>query len=274
MMEAQEQDDEDDLIEELTPTLHQESADNFATTVKTIFSSRNLAGTNSILHTRSRGHGIFSTNTNAVEEERPGVADDPAVLSDTPSTHQHDQTSEHDRGVLNQTPATTNPVTNEADEDLTANDAADFEIVDGVDPCQVTDLVLFPAIGKSSLKKRLDVADREEYVTFETETSAGKNHIAEVETDRCKRVVLEHFPKSTELSPAFLSVDLGDEFDALHNGQVGPVDAILVVQIVRFQKISEDFLARSWSWTYQSWHPRRERVCPTCLDHEEGWDHI
>jgi len=38
MMKDQEEYDEDDLIEELAPTLHEESHCNFATSVKSIFS--------------------------------------------------------------------------------------------------------------------------------------------------------------------------------------------------------------------------------------------
>lgn len=134
MVEDQEQENEDDLVEELTPSLHQESRSDLATTVKAILFGRDLAGTDRVFHTGCGSHWIFTTNTDAVEEQRPCVADDPAVLVDTPSSSKHEKTDEHDSGILNETPATTNPVTNDTDEDLTNNDTDDFEIGESVEP--------------------------------------------------------------------------------------------------------------------------------------------
>jgi hypothetical protein len=119
MVEAKQQDNEQDLVEELTPTLHQESAGNLAATVQAVLFRRDLAGTNSVLHTTGRSHGIFTTcrrlarrtmdtrrslaltNTNAIEEQRPGVADNPAILSDSPGRGKHQKTDKHDCGILN-----------------------------------------------------------------------------------------------------------------------------------------------------------------------------
>lgn len=118
-MEDEEQDDEDDLVEELTPTLHQESARNLAPTVESIVLGGDLAGAYSILHTRSRGHGVLSTDADAVEEEGPSVADDPTFQADTPRCSQHEQADEHDGSILDKTPSTTEVVTKITNEDLT-----------------------------------------------------------------------------------------------------------------------------------------------------------
>ena len=118
-MENQKQDDQDNLVGQLTPSLHQESARDLSATVQTVVLGRNLPGTNGILHTGGRGHGVFTANTDSVEEERPDVADDPAVLSDTPGGGKHEKTDKHDDGVLDETMATAQPVTENTDEDLT-----------------------------------------------------------------------------------------------------------------------------------------------------------
>jgi hypothetical protein len=52
---------------------------------------------------------VALTNTNAVEEQRPSIADNPAILGDTPGSGKHDQTEEHDGSILDKTPTTTNP---------------------------------------------------------------------------------------------------------------------------------------------------------------------
>src|SRR5947207_7501085 len=48
---------------------------------------------------------------------------------------------------------------------LTDDDAADFEIVDGVDPPPVADFERLPAGGEDGLEEWLDVADGEQDVT-------------------------------------------------------------------------------------------------------------
>ena len=100
-MEDEEQEDQNDLVEELTPTLHQESACDFSTSVETIFLGRDFAGTDGVLHTRCSSHRVLTTNTDPVEEERPDVADHPSILSDTPCRGQHDKPDKHDCGILN-----------------------------------------------------------------------------------------------------------------------------------------------------------------------------
>jgi hypothetical protein len=78
-VEDEEKKDEDDLVEPLTPTLHQEGRRDLATSVKTIITGRDLARANSIFHSGGGGHRVFSSDSDAVEEQRPNVADNPAV---------------------------------------------------------------------------------------------------------------------------------------------------------------------------------------------------
>lgn len=109
-VEDQQEKDENSLVGELSPTLHGEGTDDGTTTVKTILSGGDLARSVSVLHTNGGGHGVLTTDTDGVEEERPHVTDNPTVLGKTPSGSKHDKTDEHDDGVLNQTPATTDTV--------------------------------------------------------------------------------------------------------------------------------------------------------------------
>ena len=165
MMEDQEKDDQDDLVEELTPTLHQERAGDFATTMQTILLGGYFSGSNGVLHARCRSHGVLAANPDTVEEESPHIADDPAVLRNAPCCSKHDKTNEHDRRILNQTPSTAYPVTNEADQNLTNDDTTDLEIVDCLSPRLVANLVAFPTRGESGLQKWSYIANGEEDVS-------------------------------------------------------------------------------------------------------------
>jgi hypothetical protein len=117
-VEDQKQDNQDDLVGKLSPTLHQESAGDFTTTVQTIVLSRHLSGSDSVLHTSGGCHGVLSSDTYAIEEESPHVADDPAFLRYTPCCCKHQKTDEHDDRVLDETMTTTKPITENTDEDL------------------------------------------------------------------------------------------------------------------------------------------------------------
>jgi hypothetical protein len=100
------------------------------------------------------------TDTNAVEEQRPGVANDPAVLSDSPGRGKHQKTDKHDCGILDQTPSSTEPVvqpskkcpsslsrtvhipvTDNSNQNLTNNDTADLEIIDRIEPLSIANFV-------------------------------------------------------------------------------------------------------------------------------------
>lgn len=69
VVEDQEENDQYDLIEELTPTLHKESTSDLSATVQSVFFSRDLARSYSIFHSGCSSHGVFSPHANTVEEE-------------------------------------------------------------------------------------------------------------------------------------------------------------------------------------------------------------
>lgn len=108
VVEDQQEDDQDDLVEELAPSLHQESGGDIAATVKTVLLGRDPPRSGGILHGRRGGHGVLSSNTNTIDEEGPGVANNPSVQRRTPRRDQHDQTQQHDHSILNETPTTSN----------------------------------------------------------------------------------------------------------------------------------------------------------------------
>ena len=85
-MEDEQKQNEEDLVKELASTLHQESTGDFSTTMQAVFLCRNLTGTDGVLHTRRGCHGIFASNTDTVEEQSPGVADNPTILGGRPRT--------------------------------------------------------------------------------------------------------------------------------------------------------------------------------------------
>ena len=92
---------QDGLVEELTPTLHQEGHGHFTSTVETVLPRRDFARSGGVLHGGGSSHGVFSTNTDAVEHQGEGVADDPSVQGDTPRSSEHEKTTKHNQGVLN-----------------------------------------------------------------------------------------------------------------------------------------------------------------------------
>ena len=181
MVEDEQAEDQQGLVKELAPTLHEEGAGDLSATVKTVLLGRDPAGTDGILHTGRCSHGVLSADTDAIEKERPDVADDPAILCHTPGCRKHYQTQGHDGSILDQTPATANPVTDNTNENLTYSqsirfegneekpltndDTADFEIVDAGDPSFAAGFEGLPAIGEGSLEKRFDVANGEQDVT-------------------------------------------------------------------------------------------------------------
>ncbi|KAI7724295.1 hypothetical protein KC322_g23 [Hortaea werneckii] len=120
----------DNLVKELTPSLHKEGRSDFAATVQTVLASRNLASANSILHARGGGHRIFTTDSDAAETE-----------------------------------ASAEPIADNADKDLTNDDTNDFQILDGLRPGLVASGVVFPAVSESSRKQRLDTSTGNDHVT-------------------------------------------------------------------------------------------------------------
>lgn len=56
------------------------------------------------------------------------------------------------------------PVTQKAHQNLTNNDTNDFQVLHGVDPLLIANLVGIPTVTEHMLEERLDVSDREQHV--------------------------------------------------------------------------------------------------------------
>jgi hypothetical protein len=229
--------------------------------METIFTGGQSSGADSILHGGCGSDGILTTDTEAlsrksvsryeqgwkkegfthtVEEERPGVEDDPALEGCTPTSSEHDKTEEHDNSVLDETPTTTDPVTDDTNANLTGHDTDDLEISDGRQPASAFGSLLAPALRPSGSEERFEVTDTEKDVTFETETGTGKDGIAEVPADRSERVLLHHTTNGLELRHCLFVLRVVDKGESLGEGKVGPVDSLLGVQVIRVGEVAED----------------------------------
>jgi hypothetical protein len=113
-MKNEKEQDQDYLVEELSPTLHQEGTGDFATPMKTVLLRGHLARTYGVFHAGCGSHWILATDANTVEEERPDIANDPTVLRYSPCCCKHDEAEEHNSRILDQAPSATNPITNDA----------------------------------------------------------------------------------------------------------------------------------------------------------------
>lgn len=133
--------------------------------------------------------------TDTVEEQRPSVADDPAVEVDSPRSREHDlqsesdcevsthvssllkgethQTERHDEGVLDETELPSDPISLESDKDLTDDDTQDLKVLNGVDPPNLADDSCAPAGRPDGLEERLEISDREEGRSLGEETHTG-----------------------------------------------------------------------------------------------------
>jgi hypothetical protein len=159
MVEDDEQKDQENLVEKLSPTLHQEGTGDLSTTVETIFASADSTRPDSILHARGCRHRIFASYADAIDEQAPGVKNDPAFLSYTPCSGEHDKTEQHDNGVLDQAPSSTEPgmcewsehglnlqhnslpVTDNSHKYLPEDDAYDLKVIDRSNPVGAADLI-------------------------------------------------------------------------------------------------------------------------------------
>lgn len=167
-MEDQEEDDEDDLVEHLTPALHQEGKNDVSTTVQLVVPlvDGRAAALCLVLHSGRRRHRVLSTDTESVDEKTPSVANDPTVQACAPHGGQHDQPEEHDQRILNETGFSADPVAFETDTDLTDDDTENLQVGLGGDPVFVTDLICRPTLRPDLLEERCQVSDGEEGVTF------------------------------------------------------------------------------------------------------------
>lgn len=117
-VEDDQEDHEERLVEYLSPSLHEESENDVATTVKTIVTSASRS-VGSSLQCLGRSHGVLSTDSDSVDEERDSVTNNPSLESRSPNRSQENDTDEHDEGVLDESELATDPVSFNSDEDLT-----------------------------------------------------------------------------------------------------------------------------------------------------------
>jgi len=116
-----------------------------------------------------------------IEEEGPGVADDPTLEIETPACRDHEQTDKHDGSILDQAPAAADPVANKTDANLADHDADNFKIGDRGDPVVAAlGAGLAPTLWPCGGKERLQVANAEQDVAFEAQTGTGQHGVAEV----------------------------------------------------------------------------------------------
>ena len=127
------------------------------------------------------------------------------------------------------------PITNSTDEDLTNNDTANLEVLDGINPGFIASLKGLPAGLPDSLEKWSQVTDGEEDITldivshvvaenaisnspFETQTSSRKNSIFEVPSNWAQRILLNHCSDLTQLLLGFITVNFVVEGNLLPEG--------------------------------------------------------
>ena len=179
VVETQEEDDEDGLVEELTPTLHEKGEDDVSTSVELVIPAvdGSTASLGLVLEGRRRRHGVpvksrrrvsgpglyhqgfhktarhsLSTDSDTVDEQTPSIHDRPPAQRRPPHGSQHDQPEEHDQRVLNQTEFTADPVSLEPDGDLADHDTDDLEV--GL--LRVVVLSVLSVLSRTRLRKRLD----------------------------------------------------------------------------------------------------------------------
>lgn len=136
------------------------------------------------------------TNTNAIEKQRPSIADYPSVKSDTPGGREHQQTDKHDSCILDETPSTAQPslgdirncvclerkingekvpVPHKAHQNLTNNNTNYFQVIHGIDPLLIANLMGIPTATEHLLEERLDVSNRKQHITIKTNKEISQN---------------------------------------------------------------------------------------------------
>ena len=133
--------------------------------------------------------GSMLTDTNAVDEQRPGIANHPSIQRQTPSSRDHNQTKNHDHCILDKTPSSTNPayllayifilsqtiwlipVTQDSHENLTHNDTNNLEILNRIQPVAIANLFMIPALRKNRLEEWFQVSNGEEHITTSIQTN-------------------------------------------------------------------------------------------------------
>lgn len=124
-------------------------------------------------HSRRTRHRILPTHTHTKHQQTNRIHNNPTLQALPPHSRQQNSTNKHGHSILNDAPAATDPVTNEPNHDLTADDTDNFEVADGLNPSFVANVVVFEALGPDSFEESEDVADAEEDVAFDEETETG-----------------------------------------------------------------------------------------------------
>lgn len=131
------------------------------------------------------------------------------------------------------------------DSNLTNHDTDNLEVGDGSDPVhralavgRLATPARLPAIRSS--KVTAQISDREKHVAFKTETGTRQDRVVPVPAQRAQGVLLHHGADLTQLLLSLGIVDGGDEFNALGQWQVSPVDALRCVAVVRVCDVIED----------------------------------
>lgn len=244
-VEDQEQDNQDDLVEHLSPTLHQECENDVSASMKLVVSlvDGRASSLGLVFHRGRRRHWVFPTDTESIDEQTPTVANDPAVQTCAPHGRQHDQAEEHDERVLYESGFPTDPVAFETDADLTDDDTEDLEIRLCGDPVFVTDGVGGPTLGPDLFEEWCQVADGEEGVSFGEElkrefntcavlckegayTETTQNVSRKVRTYRTQGILLEHASNMLQLPRSFLIRLLDRPSPTLSPRQIRPIHTI------------------------------------------------
>ncbi|KAI3477577.1 hypothetical protein L1887_60617 [Cichorium endivia] len=221
-VEDEQADDQDSLVGQLAPTLHEERERHLASSVHAVAGGGSTTCARS-LHRSRRGHGVLSAYADSIYEDGPCVADDPAVEGGAPHGGEHDGSERHDECILHHSEASSDPVALDADKDLSDDDSDDLEVVDCVEPVFVADGVVLPALGPYSLEEGREVSDGEEGVALDKEAKTGDDVVAEVGADGRERVALEHATDLAELAASLCVGLCVDPRGLFPEGEVGPV---------------------------------------------------
>src|SRR5271156_6613534 len=117
-------------------------------------------------HCSRRSHGIFSPNTKRVKEQTDSIHDNPSRQSLSPHGRQQYSTNEHDNNILNHSPSTSNPVTDNANSNLSKDNTHNLQVIDTCDQVDVASLVTLPTIRPNGLKQSRQIPNREQCVSL------------------------------------------------------------------------------------------------------------
>lgn len=77
---------------------------------------------------------------------------------------------------------------------------------------------------------------------FQSQSGTGEDHVLEVVRDGRQRILLDHVPDAGELPLGLARIVAGNELDPLEDVQIGPVDTIRGVTVVRTNQTVEGVL--------------------------------